>query len=54
MTCSVINKNCADRPTLIAYYVDYTWIEYDTVIVCCYFQDLIVSYFYYDIVSTGV
>lgn len=52
MTCSVVDKNGADRADLIAYYIDYTWIDYDTIILCCYFRELLVSYIYYDVVST--
>lgn len=52
MTCSIFHQNYSNRPTLIAYCIDYTWIEYDTVIVCCYFRELFVSYIYYDIVSS--
>lgn len=51
MTCSVINKSGDEQATLIAYYIDYTWIDYDTIILCCYFRELFVSYIYYDVVS---
>lgn len=53
MTCSVINKRGPNRSTLIAYYLDYTWVDYNTVILCCYFRELYVSYIYYDVVSTN-